>query len=177
MILNKSMAFSENSNSRPPEHTNGARDIFFACPACDKNLVVDEAAEGLIVDCPQCHINVIVPPKAAPPVMAPVKPETQNKSVVGQRPGNSDEPEGNDLRGRLVTITGKLRELQTQRTEINNRLASRMNDINRDLVMMARLETSQQQVISELNQVVSQIGTPATGAATAAGRTRVNLRS
>lgn len=171
------MAFSENSKSRPLEHANGARDIFFACPACDKNLVVDEAAEGLIVDCPQCHINVIVPPKAGPPAMAPVTTEPQGKTVIEQRSGSADQPEGNDLRGRLVTITGKLRELQTQRTEINNRLASRMNDINRDLVMMARLETAQQQVISELNQVVGQIGTPATGAATAAGRTRVNLRS
>jgi DNA-directed RNA polymerase subunit RPC12/RpoP len=143
------------------------RDILFECPACRKSLVVDEAAEGLIVDCPQCHINVIVPPKPAPPKPAPAKP------VVAQPPVAATESD--DLRSRLVTITSKLKELQTQRTEINNRLASRLNDINRDLVMQARLETAQQQVIAELTQLVGQIGTSA--GTSAAGRTRVNLRS
>jgi hypothetical protein len=41
--------------------------------------------------------------------------------------------------------------------------------------MQARLETSQQQVIAELTQLVGQIGTSA--GTSAAGRTRVNLRS
>jgi len=133
------------------------RDILFECPACHKSLVVDEAAEGLIVDCPQCHINVIVPPKPA----------------VEQRPATPAD--GEDLRSRLVTITNKLKELQTQRAEINNRLAARMNEINRDIVMVARLETSQQQVIGELTQLVGQIGTPVGRAV--GGQTRVNLRS
>jgi hypothetical protein len=170
MITSNTMAVPEPADLRIQEVAITPRDILFACPACGKNLVVDEVAEGMIVDCPQCKTSVIVPPK----------PEASDKTAAQQKPATAatDLPaaDGDDLRGRLVTITGKLRELQTQRTEINNRLASRMNDINRDLVMMARLETAQQQVISELNQLVSQLGTHATGSA-AAGRTRVNLRS
>ena len=164
------MAAPEPANLKVQEVAITPRDIVFACPACSKNLVVDEAAEGMIVECPQCTTSVIVPPKPEPQA----KPATQAKP--GATAPDSPAAEGDDLRGRLVTITGKLRELQTQRTEINNRLASRMNDINRDLVMMARLETAQQQVISELNQLVAQFGTHATGSASAA-RTRVNLRS
>ena len=47
--------------------------------------------------------------------------------------------------------------MQTQRTELSNRIASRSNDMNRDLVLLARLDTSQQQVLGELNQLVRQI--------------------
>src|SRR5712672_2215206 len=167
MIMTNTMAGSESVSSKSNELAITPRDILFACPSCGKNLVVDEAAEGMIVHCPQCKTAVIVPPK---PILANAPPPpTETRSVAGEK---KPVAEGDDLRGRLVTITGKLRELQTQRTEINNRLASRMNDVNRDLVMMARLETSQQQVISELNQLVGQIGTHATGAGPAAAHTR-----
>ena len=173
IMMTNTMAASESLNSKTNELAITPRDILFACPSCGKNLVVDEAAEGMIVHCPQCKTAVIVPPKPAPAGGPP--PAIEPKSVgAGEK---KPVAEGDDLRGRLVTITSKLRELQTQRTEINNRLASRMNDINRDLVMMARLETSQQQVISELNQLVGQLGTYATGAAATAAHTRVNLRS
>ena len=30
----------------------GDRDILFECPSCNKSLVVDETAEGMIVECP-----------------------------------------------------------------------------------------------------------------------------
>jgi Zn finger protein HypA/HybF involved in hydrogenase expression len=165
------MAASESSENGTAQLTITQRDILFECPACGKNLVVDQSAEGLIVDCPQCHTSVIVPPKPDTP---PRSPSDLVSNTVAKDTGRVD---GDELRSRMNTIAGKLRELQTQRTEINNRLASRMNDINRDLVLMARLETAQQQVISELNQIVTQIGTTSNAASLAKGRTRVNLRS
>jgi hypothetical protein len=176
MIAIDKMAKTQLADSKTNDLAITTRDIVFACPACGKNLVVDEAAEGLIVDCPQCHTNVIVPPKAGiTPVLPNAKPAFPPKSEVPeQRPVQTD---GDDLKGRLATISGKLKELQTQRTEINNRLAARMNDMNRDLVMMARLETAQQQVIAELTQLVKQIGMFTTNSPGSAPRTRVNLRS
>src|SRR5438445_13875992 len=87
----------------PTELVLSPRDILFECPSCGKSLVVDEAAEGLIVDCPQCRTNVIVPPKpapAAPPqpaqTVAPAKPVPEQKPAVS-----------GDLRGHLLTITTK----------------------------------------------------------------------
>lgn len=168
------MATFEPPDSKMNELAVTPRDILFECPSCQKSLVVDEAAEGMIVNCPKCRTSVIVPPKPASAFAPPPPTETGKPAAKVQ-----SATEGDDLRGRLVTITGKLKELQTQRTEINNRLAARINDINRDLVMMARLETSHQQVLAELNQLVSQLGThAASGSAdtTASGRTRVNLR-
>jgi DNA-directed RNA polymerase subunit RPC12/RpoP len=166
-----------------------SRDILFECPSCGKNLVVDEAAQGLIVDCPQCRINVIVPPK---PVSSapPLRPQAASSaSATGARnakpsaePAQAGHPELAVLQERLTALGNQLKELQTQRTEINNRFASRMNEINRDLVMIARLETSHQQILSEWNQIVSQIGayspqTTVVGASVRSGRSRVQFGS
>lgn len=163
------MATVDQVNSKSNEPVVGPHDILFECPACSKSLVVDEDGEGMIVDCPQCHINVIVPPKnlhptKSAPVEAPAPPPA------------AETDESGDVRGRLVALGNKLKELQTQRFEINNRMASRINEINRDLVMMARLETSHQQVIAELNQLIAHIA-GSSAPTNPAGRTRVNLRS
>jgi predicted RNA-binding Zn-ribbon protein involved in translation (DUF1610 family) len=167
------MASSEKHDPTAGEIIVTPRDILFECPGCGKSLVVDEDAEGMIVECPKCHIAVIVPPK---PVPSPAPVSEPTAGIVEPKP----PAEADDLRGRLVTLANKLKELQTQRTEINNRLAARINDINRDLVLVARLETSHQQVLAELNQLIGQLGTHAASGSTAtpaAGRTRVNLRS
>ena len=158
------MAIVEHAHPKPGELVVTPRDILFECPSCGKSLLVDEAGEGMIVDCPQCHINVIVPPKGQKPVAAaaPTEPPAATPLL--------ESAESADVRARLVALGNKLKELQTQRSEINNRMASRINDINRDIVMMARLETSHQQIIAELTQLIGQIAGPA-------GRTRVNLRS
>jgi DNA-directed RNA polymerase subunit RPC12/RpoP len=127
-------------------------DILFECPSCGKSLVVDEAAEGMIIDCPQCRTNVIVPPQstkaAAPPSALKVesKPIAEGKSAAANVP-----PER-----RLAALAGQLKEIQAQRTEVTSRIAARLNDVNRDLVMLARLETSQQQTLSEWNQLIEK---------------------
>lgn len=166
------MATVEQAISKSNELVMTPRDILFECPSCSKSLVVDEAAEGMIVDCPKCHISVIVPPKSQKLAQA-APPTVKVESVPVPVPANEPMAADADLHGRLVALGNKMKELQTQRAEINNRMAARINDINRDLVMGARLETSYQQVIAELNQLVGQINK--TPDAKVAGRTRVNL--
>jgi len=148
-----------------------ATDIAFDCPACGKSLVVDEAAEGLIVDCPQCRTNVIVPPKSSD-VAATLAPAKSEKSRKDSRPrtrsGKEPKPDVGDdlvssggmeepLQQRLSVLSGQLKEIHAQRTEVTGRIAARLNDVNRDLVNIARLETSQQQILSEWNQLVEKI--------------------
>jgi predicted RNA-binding Zn-ribbon protein involved in translation (DUF1610 family) len=158
-----------------PLVTISQRDIMFECPACGKSLVVDEAAAGLIVDCPQCHINVIVPPKITPP------PTSAQLKPAGLPPEPKRAGAGGDnMKERLAALGNQLKELQTQRTEINNRIAARLNDLNRDLVLLARLETSQQQVVGEWQQVVGQVSAPPTpvvlgSSVSSSGRTRVQF--
>ena len=128
-------------------------DILFECPSCGKSLVVDEAAEGIIIDCPQCRTNVIVPPKSGKSAPPPTAAREESKPA---EEGASGPAEGSPQK-RLAVLAGQLKEIQSQRTEVTNRIAARLNDVNRDLVMMARLETSQQQILSEWNQLVERI--------------------
>ncbi|HVM62338.1 MAG TPA: hypothetical protein VMV72_15875 [Verrucomicrobiae bacterium] len=165
-------------------------DILFDCPACGKSLVVDEAAEGMIVDCPQCRTNVIVPPKSVkPPAPAPRKdePVKRDEPAADRRARSIPSVAGESpVQQRLAVLSGQLKEIQAQRTEVTGRIASRLNDVNRDLVIIARLETSQQQILAEWNQLVekasagqlpveSEFAQPAVIGASipGAGRTRV----
>ncbi|HTS16249.1 MAG TPA: hypothetical protein VMP11_01625 [Verrucomicrobiae bacterium] len=169
-----------------------ASDIVFDCPACGKSLVVDEAAEGMIVDCPQCRTNVIVPPKPTKPAAStppsptapPQKEEPRAEKKSGPVAARRDD---STLQERLAVLSGQLKEIQAQRTEVTGRIASRLNDVNRDLVIIARLETSQQQILAEWNQLMGRIAAdhsfedaeleqPAViGSSVAAGRTRVTF--
>jgi uncharacterized Zn finger protein (UPF0148 family) len=164
-----------------------ASDIVFDCPACGKSLVVDEAAEGMIVDCPQCRTNVIVPPKSIRPAAPPSPKKEESKAAEPTKSAHSDASE-DSLQKRLSVLAGQLKEIQAQRTEVTGRIATRLNDVNRDLVIIARLETSQQQILSEWNQLVEKIASgrvvveseeaqPAVVGASVnrAGRTRVSF--
>src|SRR5437667_12018759 len=108
------MASVDQVISKTNEPVVGPRDILFECPACGKSLVVDEDGEGMIVDCPQCHINVIVPPKTAKSAAS----APADTPAVGPA---AEVDDAGDVRARLVALGNKLKELQTQRAEINNR--------------------------------------------------------
>ncbi|MBM3860223.1 MAG: hypothetical protein FJ395_11305 [Verrucomicrobia bacterium] len=131
----------------------GPRDIVFSCPVCQKNMVVDEVAEGLTVECPGCGGAVIVPAKA-------------NTSVETSAPA----PASTD--SKLSALISKLKELQTQRTEISTNIVARLNDINRQMVLLARLENTHQQVMQEWNRVLADLR-PGTGAA---GNSQANFK-
>lgn len=142
--------------------TVASTDILFDCPSCGKSLVVDEAAEGIIIDCPQCRTNVIVPPRStksvSPPAPAVLKVESK-PIAVGKSATSNTSPEK-----RLGVLAAQLKEIQSQRTEVSSRIATRLNEVNRDLVMLARLDTSQQQILSEWNQLAERItGAPMAG--------------
>jgi len=144
---------TEHAKIRIDGITVPAGDIEFECPACTKSLVVDEAAEGMIVDCPQCRTNVIVPPKSvkAEPLTTAAKHDFTPSEHVSTRPGEVTPQK------RFATFAGQLKEIQAQRSEVTNRRATRLNEVNRDLVMIARLETSQQQILKEWIQLVEKL--------------------
>ncbi len=151
------MARKDNFVQQTGEADVSSRDILFECPSCGKSLVVDESAEGLIVDCPQCQTNVIVPPRtlsAAVKAEAPPEPVVASLTKPAEKVGSIDVA---TLHRRLDQLTSQLKELQTQWTEVTSRIASHINEVNRDLVGLARLETSHKQILKEWNQVVGEI--------------------
>jgi len=36
-------------------------DIYFSCPGCRQHMVIDVAGAGLVIRCPQCAEDVLVP--------------------------------------------------------------------------------------------------------------------
>ena len=183
---------AERAQENREEVVVSSSDILFECPACGKNLVVDESAEGLIIPCPQCQTNIIVPPKQTRSMLAP-PPQTTRAQLPKEKlqpatPMKLDSGEPSPQK-RLAVLTGQLKEIQAQRTEVANRIASRLNEVNRDLVKLARLDTSQQQILSEWNKLVEKIAegqpAPLTDSSTpvvvgssvnATGGTRVSFR-
>jgi len=123
------------ANDRPEI---GPRDIVFDCPTCQKSMVVDEVAEGLTVECPGCATKVIVPAKPAKNVDIP-------------------SPATTSVDPRLLSLINKFKELHTQRTEISTNIIARLNDVNRQMVMLARLENAHQQVMQEWNRVLAEL--------------------
>ena len=134
----------------------------------------------MIVDCPQCHTNVIVPPKSSVPppaatALAPA-PAMETPAKPAGEPGKRVELPAAEVIGRLVTLGNQLKELQTQRTEISTNVAARLNEINRQMVMLARQETAHHQLLTEWTQILGQIRsggpTPAT-----AGKSQANFKA
>jgi ribosomal protein S27E len=180
------------ANNQPatPDLEISSRDILFECPACRKSLVIDEAAQGMIVDCPQCKTSVIVPPKTAAPAKtptgaapppskpaapAPVAPEAK---PAAEPPKPLLDASAGALLDRLVMLGNQLKELQTQRTEIATNVAARLNEINRQMVMLARQETAHHQVASEVQQLIQQLkGLPPKPGPAGTGKSQVNLRA
>ena len=149
---------TDQSKAKLDEIPVGATDILFECPACGKSLVVDESAEGLIVDCPQCRTNVVVPPKSPGAVAASTSTTAPPVAKESFQPRDEEKPAsaGGTPQSQLSVLASQLKEMQAQRTEITSRIAARLNDVNRDLVMLARLGTSQQQILDEWNRLVQK---------------------
>jgi hypothetical protein len=118
--------------------------------------VVDESAEGMMIECPQCRINVIVPPQTQP---ASPPGSTSAKTDAPARPTEATKPtaEITGLHDRLNVLASQLREQQTQWAEVTNRIATHINEVNRELIALSRLETSHKQILKEWNQLVGEI--------------------
>lgn len=64
-------------------------DILFECPNCDKSMVIDEAAAGMMVECLQCHTNVIVPPRTSAPAGSEQLIEASESLLLATQRGDS----------------------------------------------------------------------------------------
>ena len=72
-----------------PEIAIAPSDILFECPNCGKSMVIDESAVGMIVDCPQCPAQVIVPSRPAPPAEAKQREKASASLLLAVQQGDS----------------------------------------------------------------------------------------
>ena len=59
-------------------------DIRFSCPICEHHMVIDEAGAGMMVQCPECGADALVPTIAKPELVnqPPAVPQTQRERTV-----------------------------------------------------------------------------------------------
>ncbi len=62
-----------------------------------------------------------------------------------------------DLHEQLNELGTKLREVQTQWADTTNRIATRINDINRELVGLSRLEASHKELLQKWNSLIGRL--------------------
>lgn len=72
-----------------PEIAITPRDILFECPNCGKSMVIDESAVGMMVDCPQCPAQVIVPSRPVAPAEAEQRERVSGSLLLAVQQGDS----------------------------------------------------------------------------------------
>lgn len=60
-------------------------DVFFSCPTCGHEMVIEEAGIGLVVVCEKCGQNVIVPEPALAANNPPPAPAPKNEQTVAMK--------------------------------------------------------------------------------------------
>ena len=76
-------------------------DILFNCQACGQNLVIDECGAGLVIQCPKCRQDLIVPapkgvdqPPGPKPAIDTQKIKKTTVAIQWVPPSNPDDQSG-----------------------------------------------------------------------------------
>ncbi len=156
------------------ENSISEHDILFECPNCGKSLIVDGSAEGMIIDCPRCDTNVIVPPRGAAGEndTADTTPSEPAADMATPAAADTEPPVAEtdrdippagpdlvvaDLNDQLADLANKMREVQTQWADTTNRIATRINEVNRELVGLGRLESSHKELLQKWNGLIARL--------------------
>src|SRR5260221_11790205 len=85
------METSQQSALNSPHVAESSRDVFFECPECQKSMVADESLVGQVIECPQCHLRVIVPAKPAPKPEPPPPPTKEILAKVADAEAHTEK--------------------------------------------------------------------------------------
>lgn len=114
------------------------RDIVFNCPACQSELVVDRAGEGIEVPCPHCGQSLTVPAfqaQAAGVSSVATPPEVPARTFDF----SASSPE--QLQRRLGELKHQLKENRSQDTEMRGHVNRATIELHR---LQLRLKTLQE---------------------------------
>lgn len=84
----------------------GDDDVFFFCPACGKSMVIDGRGIGLLVDCPSCASEVLVPH------------ESQHEPPPSLYAGSDEE-----AKERIASLSTALKVSQNDISKLSNSLS------------------------------------------------------
>lgn len=70
------------------------KDVRFACPQCEKHLVIDAKGVGFVVTCPDCKTQMIVPERSGQPAKLDVQPSSASPPSPTVEPPEEPEFQG-----------------------------------------------------------------------------------
>ncbi len=149
-----------------------AEGMIIDCPRCDTNVIVPPRRATDQAGPARNETQTIPPPYLADAASAkaaekPAEPTPSAASDATDSPGTTADEAGGaaaapdtvvaELHDQLTNLAGKLREVQTQWADTTNRVATRINDVNRELVTLARLETSHKELLQQWNGLIGRL--------------------
>ena len=133
------------------------RDIVFNCPACQGQLVVDRAGEGMEVSCSHCGQPLTVPAfqvqTAASPLGAPPEPPA--------RTFDFSTFSSEQLQRRHDELKHQLKENRSQDTEMRGHVNRANMELHRLQLRLKKLQERQTDIEAELAAIQAQRITPA----------------
>jgi transcription elongation factor Elf1 len=112
--------------------SSATRDIFFKCEHCSTPLVVDCEAAGMALDCQRCGKSTAVPPQSS---------------------GQSEAEIVGDVRDRQAELERRMKENESQRTEIFGYINQLSIQLHRWKLRMQTLLERQAQLTAELHEI------------------------
>ena len=154
--------------SSPPTVVILPHDILFDCPKCRKSLAVDQNGEGMIVQCPQCGTDVIVPPKPRAATGPPPSFSTHTPTPLPLQLARMEVPsqitqihtqhtETEVLQTRLAVLSTRIKELQGQRADLIARMMSHIDEVNRIFERLGGLQGAENEIHRGWDRVVEEI--------------------
>jgi small-conductance mechanosensitive channel len=131
---------------------------------------VDERGEGLIVQCPQCGTDVIVPPKSVAPTPPPPPHRATTAASSPQPPARMEVPsqiaqiqirhvETAALQIQLATLSTQLKELQDRRADLIAKMMGHIDEVNHILEELGGLQGAEKEIHREWDRIVEGITT------------------
>ena len=108
---------------------NPGDDIVFNCSKCGAALVVTSAASGVVVDCQECHQPITVPEADL---------------------ASSDETAGSEANAHLANLQRRLKENESQRTEITSYINQHSIQLHRWQLRLQTLEERKKELMNEI---------------------------
>ena len=132
-------------------------DVFFFCPTCGKSMVIDSRGAGLLVDCPACSSEVLVPdesedePPPSLPAAAPYEEEAGQQRIASLSAAlKVSESDMSKMATSLSEMSVRRETLEQQRTSsirqmegIAKEVAVIQTALNRIVKLMHKSESDQ----------------------------------
>lgn len=112
----------------------GEDDVFFYCPICGKSMVIDGRGAGLMVDCPSCESEVLVPQESQrelpPSLQVEGAAEATKRIAALTKALKASHDDVTKLSASFSEVNNRRKFLEQQRTEGIKRLERMAEEIS-----------------------------------------------